>query len=168
MPNSNTRIFERGGLEDLWRRTLYTYLKRASPPPSLQIFDAPTREACVIRRPITNTPLQALVLWNDEQFVEASRVLAQRTIAEDAGDAAQIVTMFRRCTGREPDPEDLAQLQSALAHFRTRYADAPEDAAQLLQVGEAPVPEEIDPSELAAWTVIASSILSLHETITQD
>ncbi len=81
---------------------------------------------------------------------------------------AQIVTMFRRCTGRKPDPEDLAQLQSALAHFRTRYADATEDAAQLLEVGEAPVPEEIDPSELAAWTVIASSILSLHETITQD
>ncbi|MEE8155928.1 MAG: DUF1553 domain-containing protein, partial [Phycisphaerales bacterium] len=168
MPNSNTRIFERGGLEDLWRRTLYTYLKRASPPPSLQIFDAPTREACVIRRPITNTPLQALVLWNDEQFVEASRVLAQRTLAEGGGDVAQIMTMFRRCTGREPDPEDLAQLQSALAHFRTRYADAPEDAAQLLEVGEAPVPEEIDPSELAAWTVIASSILNLHETITQD
>ncbi len=108
------------------------------------------------------------MLWNDEQFVEASRVLAQRTLAEGAGDVAQIVTMFRRCTGREPDPEDMAQLQSALAHFRTRYAEAPEDAAQLLEVGEAPVPEEIDPSELAAWTVIASSILSLHETITQD
>ncbi len=108
------------------------------------------------------------MLWNDDQFVEASRVLAQRTLAEGAGDVAQIVTMFRRCTGREPEPEDLAQLQSALAHFRTRYADAPEDAAQLLEVGETSVPEEVEPSELAAWTVIASSILNLHETITQD
>ena len=168
MPSSNTRIFERGGLEDLWRRTLYTYLKRASPPPSLQIFDAPTREACVIKRPTTNTPLQALVLWNDEQFVEASRVLAQRTLAESGGDEAQIVSMFRRCTGHEPESDDLAQLQSALMHFRTRYADSPEDAAQLLEVGEAPVPPELDPAELAAWTVIASSILNLHETLTQD
>ncbi len=168
MPSSNTRIFERGGPEDLWRRTLYTYLKRASPPPSLQTFDVPTREACVIKRPTTNTPLQALVLWNDEQFVEASRVLAQRTLVEGGDDDTLIVSMFRRCTGREPDSDDLTQLLSALAHFRTRYADAPEDAAQLLEVGEAPVPSEIDPAELAAWTVIASSILNLHETFTQD
>ena len=168
MPNSNTRIFERGGLEDLWRRTLYTYLKRASPPPALQTFDAPTREACVVRRPITNTPLQALVLWNDEQFVEASRVLAQRTLAEEGDDETLIVSMFRRCTGHEPYSDDIAQLHSVLLHFRARYADAPEDASQLLEVGESPVASELDPAELAAWTVLASSILNLHETFTQD
>ena len=168
MPNSNTRIFERGGVQDLWRRSLYTYWKRASPPPALQTLDAPTREACVMFRPITNTPLQALVLWNDEQFVEASRVLAQRTLGESDDDETRLVTMFRRCTGRTPDGEDLTQLWAALRHFRARYEASPDDAAQLLEVGEAPVPPEVAAGELAAWTVVASSILSLHETITQD
>jgi hypothetical protein len=168
MPNSNTRIFERGGVEELWRRSLYTYWKRAAPPPALQTFDAPTREACVMRRPITNTPLQALVLWNDVQFVEASRVLAQRTLDEEGDEAARLVTMFRRCTGRTPDSEELSQLRAALDDFRTRYLASPEDADQLLAVGEAPRPEGVAPPELAAWTVVASSILSLHETITQD
>jgi hypothetical protein len=168
MPNSNTRNFVRGGTEDLWRRSLYTYWKRASPPPSLLTFDAPTREACVIRRPVTNTPLQALVLWNDVQYVEAARVLAQRTLDETGDDVARLRTMFRRCTGRTPDAEDLSQLREALAHFRTRYRAAPEDGARLLEVGEAPLPEGVAEDELAAWTVVASSVLSLHETITQD
>ena len=71
MPSSNTRRFERDNGEDLWRRSLYTYWKRAAPPPSMLTFDAPTREYCAgTRRISTNTPLQALVLWNDEQFVE--------------------------------------------------------------------------------------------------
>ena len=168
MPSSNTRIFQRGDMQDLWRRSLYTYWKRASPPPALQTFDAPTREACVIRRPVTNTPLQALVLWNDEQFVEASRVLAQRTLDGGGDEDSRIVTMFRRCTGHAPADEDLAQLRTALEHFRARYTASPEDAELLLAVGEAPRPEGIAPTELAAWTVIASSVLSLHETITQD
>ncbi|MHC5005263.1 MAG: DUF1553 domain-containing protein, partial [Planctomycetota bacterium] len=168
MPNSNTRIFERGGPEDLWRRTLYTYWKRASPPPALQTFDAPTREACVIRRPITNTPLQALVLWNDEQYVEASRVLAQRILREDTDETTRIVTLFRRCTGRVPDAGELTRMRAALGQFRARYEAAPEDATRLLEVGEAPAPDAVRPAELAAWTVVASSLLSLHETITQD
>jgi len=169
MPNSNTRIFARGGSDELWRRSLYTYWKRASPPPSLQTFDAPTREACVIRRPVTNTPLQALVLWNDVQFVEASRLLAQRTLTEIADDDDRIVTMFRRCTGRRPDAGDLAQLRAAVSHFRERYQERPEDATRLLEIGDAPWPEDfLAADELAAWTVVASSLLSLHETITQD
>jgi hypothetical protein len=168
MPNSNTRIFQRGGTEDLWRRSLYTYWKRASPPPAMQTFDAPTREACVMRRPITNTPLQALVLWNDEQFVEAARALAQRTLDEDGDEVARLVRMFRRCTGRTPDAEERAALRAALREFRARYASSPEDARGLLAVGETPRPEDIPPAELAAWTVVASSVLSLHETITQD
>jgi hypothetical protein len=168
MPNSNTRIFERGDTDHLWRRSLYTYWKRAAPPPSLQTLDAPTREACVVRRQITNTPLQALVLWNDEQFVEASRVLAQRTLTDLTGDDNRLVMMFRRCTGRTPDFDDVMQLRAALAHFRDRYAAAPDDAVALLEVGEAMGDDELAPDEVAAWTVLASAILSLHETITQD
>ncbi|NNF43891.1 MAG: DUF1553 domain-containing protein [Phycisphaerales bacterium] len=168
MPNSNTRTFQRGDEDELWRRSLYTYWKRASPPPSLQTFDAPTREACVVRRPITNTPLQALVLWNDEQFVEAARMLATRTLDDAPDDDTRLVRMFRRCTGRTPEPAELTLLRAGLAEFRTRYSAAPDDAEGLLAVGVAPRPEDVPPPELAAWTVLASSILSLHESITRD
>jgi len=165
---SNTRIFERGEGEALWRRSLYTYWKRAAPPPSLLTLDAPTREACVIRRTTTNTPLQALVLWNDEQFVEAARILAERTLRDGATDAERITTLMRRCTGRVPGEEELALLGAALAEFRARYAAAPEDATALLAVGEAPMSPDFAAEELAAWTLLASAVLNLHETITQD
>ena len=96
MPQSNTRTFQRGEGEDLWRRTLYTYWKRACPPPALMNFDAPTRESCSVRRATTNTPLQALTLWNDEQYVEAARALAQRTLAGSEDDRTRLKQMFRR------------------------------------------------------------------------
>jgi hypothetical protein len=165
MVQSNTRTFERGQDEDLWRRSLYTYWKRAAPPPAMLTFDAPTRESCVIRRAQTATPLQALVLWNDEQFVEAARVLAARTLAERADDPARLARMFLRCTGREPDADEAAALAAALDDFRARFAAAPEDARALVAVGEAPAPGEVEPAELAAWTMIASALFSLDATI---
>jgi hypothetical protein len=168
MLQSNTRIFERGDGPDLWRRSLYTYWKRASPPPSLLTFDAPTRESCVIRRPSTNTPLQALVLWNDEQYVEAARLLAQRTLGESQGDRERLIRMFRRCTGRAPEEPELRLISETLAAFRERYRQAPEDAARLLQVGEAPAAKELEATELAAWTMIANALLNLSATITQS
>jgi hypothetical protein len=167
MPQSNTRDFQRGGLEELWRRSLYTYWKRASPPPSMQMFDAPTREFCTIRRPVTNTPLQALVLWNDEQFVEAARALADRTMREDGDDEARLRLLYRRCTAREPDAAALARAVEALEAFRARYAASLEDASALVDVGESPLPEEVDRAELAAWTMLASAMLNLYETTTQ-
>ncbi|QDU68137.1 PSD1 and planctomycete cytochrome C domain-containing protein [Engelhardtia mirabilis] len=168
MLGSNTRLFERGTGEDLWRRSLYTYWKRAAPPPAMLTFDAPTRESCVIKRGVTNTPLQALVLWNDEQYVEAARKLAERSLAEAEGDAAVLTLMFRRCTGRAPERAELAILTAALDDHRARYAAAPEDAAALVAVGEAMLAEGApDPAELAAWTLVASAILNLHATITQ-
>lgn len=174
---SNTRDFERGQGDALWRRSLYTYWKRAVPPPSLLSFDAPTREFCVTSRSITNTPLQALVLWNDEQYVEAARVLAQRTLAEPLPQVEgvsgeldpkpiRITSMFRRCTGRAPEVEEMSALYAAFLGFEQRYREAPEDAALLLQAGEAMLPEEYDPASLAAWTLLANALLSLDETIT--
>jgi hypothetical protein len=130
-------------------------------------FDAPTRESCVVRRGITNTPLQALVLWNDVQFVEAARVLASRVRAGNADDDDALRDLCVRCTGRAPDAGDLDRLRGALAAFRARYAEQPADADALLAVGEAPSPTE-DAADLAAWTMIAGAVLSLHETITQD
>jgi hypothetical protein len=136
-------------------------------------FDAPTREVCTIRRTATNTALQALVLWNDEQFVEAARVLAQRTLTESTaqGDRVErnrLVSMFRRCTGRTPDETDLTLLERALAQFRERYRSAPADAARLVATGAAPMAKDVDAAELAAWTMIASSLLNLDATIVRS
>jgi hypothetical protein len=114
MVQSNTREYVVGQGSDLWRRSLYTYWKRACPPPTLLALDAPTREVCVVRRASTNTPLQALALWNDEQFVEAARGLAERTLQGPGDEEEKLATLFRRCTGRRPEPDELASLSGAL------------------------------------------------------
>lgn len=167
MLQSNTRDFERGDGDDLWRRSLYTYWKRAVPPPSLLTFDAPTRESCVVKRATTNTPLQALVLWNDEQYVEAARALAERTLQEADDDAARVTRMFRRATGRTLDDDEVARILAALDDYRARYADDEPAAASLTSVGEAMAPSDVAPAELAAWTLVANAALNLHETLTQ-
>ncbi len=168
MPASNTRIFARGDGPDLWRRSLYTYWKRACPPPALQTLDAPTREACVIRRATTNTPLQALVTWNDEQFVEAARELARHVLLLQGDDDSRLTLLFVSCTGRRPDSDELSLLRGGLADFRRRFADSPEDAGMLVTVGASPGPQDVPWSELAPWTLLANSVLNLHETITQN
>ncbi len=169
MPSSNTRVYERGMEADLWRRSLYTYWKRASPPPGLLTFDAPTREFCTIRRATTNTPLQALVLWNDEQYVEAARALAQRTLSAAArDDSERLSTLVRRCTGRAPDARQLQRLAESLAAFRARFASAVDDAKSLITVGASEPDASLDPVELAAWTMISSAILNLDATITKS
>ncbi len=167
MLQSNTRIFERGKGEDLWRRSMYTYWKRAAPPPSMLTFDAPTRESCTVRRTATSTPLQALALWNDEQFVEAARVLAQRTLKEPGDDRERLNRLITRCTGHAPNDKDLDALTIALTAFRDRLRANPEDATKIVAVGEAPTPTELDPSELAAWTMICNAALNLDACITR-
>ena len=165
---TNTGNFKRDSGDALYRRSIYTFWKKTSPPAQMQTFNAPTREFCVVSRDVTNTPLQALVLWNDEQFLEAARVLAQRTIAEAQGDDARITLIYRRCTGQAPGERAMRVLREALAHFEQRYADAPDDAKALLEQGDYPLPEAYDPAELASWMMIASSVLSLDETIVRD
>jgi len=165
---SNTRVYERGQGEDLWRRSLYTYWKRACPPASLLTFDAPTREFCTVRRLTTNTPLQALALWNDEQMVEAARTLAARTLLGSGDDDGRLLSLFRRCTARTPTPRELALLRDALESARARYMGAPEDADRLLAVGIAPIDPSLHRGELAAWTMVSSAMLSLYEVTTQE
>ena len=165
---SNTREFDPGPDAQMWRRSLYTYWKRACPPPSMLTFDAPTRESCTIRRETTNTPLQALVLWNDEQFVEAARLLAERTLLSPGTPDARLASLFQRCTGRSPRPDELTLLSSCLEDFQSRYDGAPDEARSLLQTGVAPQDMTLDPAELAAWTMVASAALNLHATITQS
>jgi hypothetical protein len=164
MVQSNTRVYQRGEGADLWRRSLYTYWKRACPPPALLTFDAPTRESCVVRRPVTNTPLQALVLWNDEQFVEAARALAARTLREERDDGRRVGRIFRRCTGREPDAQERDALLRALGDLRARFQGAEQDARALVEVGASPLPALPLP-ELAAWTLVASAVLNLDATL---
>ena len=168
MLQSNTRVYEQGMGEDLWRRSMYTYWKRAAPPPSMLTFDAPTREFCTPRRLATNTPLQALVLWNDPQFVEAARAAAERTLREQTDDAARIELIYRRATGETPSDRARAAMEETLARNRERFAAAPMDAEKLVSVGYAPRGTDIAAAELAAWTMLVNAVLSSDGTIVKD
>jgi hypothetical protein len=155
--------------KDLYRRSMYTFWKRTVPPPSLATFDAPDREKCTARRALTNTPLQALVLMNDPTYVEAARALAQRTLMEAGGNSAKRVQFaFRQATGRKPSPEEIQLLSSLAQKQETLYRRDKQRASELVHVGESPANAKLNPSELAAWTVVASSILNLDETITKE
>jgi len=168
LPASNTQTYERGKGEDLYRRSVYVYWKRAVPPPNLAAFDAPTREFCVVRRATTGTPLQALVLWNDPQFVEAARALAVRTLREAGDDATRLDVMYRRCTGRKAGQTELAILKRTLDGYRERYRSNAEDAAKLLDVGDMKAPGDLDKAEVASWAMTASVVMNLYDTTTQE
>ena len=169
MPSSNTRSYMEGGDEDQYRRSLYTYWKRAVPPPTMLTLDAPTREFCTTRRMTTNTPLQALVLWNDPQFVEAACAAAARSLeAPSSDDAHRIDTMVRSITGSTPNSPAKKALAEALVAFRTRYESTPEDAKALVTAGGSPLPTGIPLAELAAWTMLANTVLASDAAIVKD
>jgi hypothetical protein len=155
--------------KDLYRRTMYTFWKRTSPPPSLSTFDAPDREVCTVRRPRTNTPLQALVLLNDPTYIEAARKLAERLLARSEEDAgARISYAFRLATARAPTERERAILLDALEKQRGHYRAHPDAAARLLRVGESPADPKLDRAELAAWSMVSSILLNLDETVTKN
>ncbi len=158
------------GIEsDLYRRSLYTFWKRTVPHPAMITFDAPDREFCTVRRSRTNTPLQALTLWNEPGYLEAARRLAARMLRDAPGDdAARLAFGFQAATGRRPQPEEIAVLMRSLEKLRADFAAHPEDAAKLLAIGTSPVDPGIPATELAAVTSIASMILNLDETITKN
>ena len=152
----------------LYRRTLYTIRKRTSAPPSMLLFDSPTREICTVKRSNTNTPLQALALLNEVTFVEAARVLAQRMMKEGGNDVAQrLAWAFRQATLREPSAEELSVLKKSFERHLVTYRAAPQEAAKLIDAGDMPV-AAVDPIELAAYTVCANVILNLDEIITRN
>ncbi|MGV3661075.1 MAG: DUF1553 domain-containing protein, partial [Prosthecobacter sp.] len=153
--------------DGLWRRSLYSFWKRQAPPPALLTFDGPTREKCTARRARTNTPLQALVLLNDETYVEAARALATWALAQKGDDAARLAQAFRRVTSREPEKEELAMLTGLLGKQRARFAAQPEEARKLIAVGTTQHGRELDAVELAAWTVALHAVLNLDEVITR-
>ena len=169
MPQSNTRSYAQGQGDDLWRRSLYTYWKRASPPPSMLALDAPTREFCTVRRFTTNTPLQSLVLWNDPQFVEAARVTAERTLREPGDDHARLARLWTRVTGHPADDARVSMLAEALSAERLRWGGSgAADAAKLVEVGAAPLAPGLDAPEVAAWTMVCHAILASDASIVKD
>jgi hypothetical protein len=154
--------------DDLYRRSMYTFWKRTSPPPSLGTFDAPDREKCTARRLLTNTPLQALVLLNDPTYVEASRALAERMLKEGGNtDEDRIRFAFRLTVDRPPAAKEVEVLHSLETRELANYRQHPDAAKKLLAVGESPAPK-VDPAELAAMTTVASAILNLDETVTKE
>ena len=159
------RTYDQGHGEALHRRSLYTFWKRTSPPPTMMIFDAAKRDVCVVRRRATSTPMQALVLWNDPQFVEAGRVLAASLLQGQEDDAARVEELWVRCATRPPTTAERATTLELLADLRADYAANPEEAAAARAVGEAPVPEGLDPIEHAAWTLTAVTVFSHHASV---
>ena len=165
----NTQTYDQSTGEGLYRRSLYTYWKRQIPPPTMQLLDAPTRETCVLRRQRTNTPLQALALLNDVQFVEAARGLAARMIR--AGDERPRAARLRIQAGRHAIADHRAKSRRflrLLAAERAEFRAAPQRASALLNVGESPLPADIDPAELAAWTVVGNLLLNLDEVLSRE
>lgn len=152
--------------EDLYRRGLYTFIKRTVPPPAMAIFDASNRDLCEVKRPRTNTPLQALMMMNDPMVLEASRVLAARLLSEDSDVNDKISHAFRLIVCRKPLEEELALLTKA---YSAELANMTNDQAEaLLDVGEYPLTENVAHDQLAAMMLVVNTIYNLEETITKS
>ncbi|MEM1444293.1 MAG: DUF1553 domain-containing protein, partial [Verrucomicrobiota bacterium] len=155
--------------EKLYRRSIYTYWKRSSPPPAMIIFDAPNRETCVMQRPVTNTPLQALAAMNDVQMMEASRHLAERVLKEGGSNPITRASWaFELATAREPESGELATLLDVYEHSLARFTEEAEKSHALLSAGDSPRDETLPTNEHAAWTLVASMILNLDEVLTRN
>ena len=150
-----------------WRRSLYTYLKRQAPPPAFLTFDGITREKCVVQRTRTNTPLQSLVLLNDRTYLEAAQALANTVLTEHSDEAIGLTQMFRRVLLRLPTDDEAQLLKDLLHRQRQRFSTAPDAAKELLLEVAAVSDSKHTPEELAAWTVVAHTILNLDETVTR-
>lgn len=155
--------------DDLYRRSVYTWIQRSFPHPVLVNFDAPNRETCVAQRLVSNTPLQALTLLNETSFVEAARLFACRLLAAThPNDRDRLWEAFQQLLAREPLEEEAGILLALLATHRQHFEAQPEEAARLAAVGTAPCPEDLALSEVAAWTSVTRALLNLHETVTRN
>ena len=154
--------------EKLYRKSLYTYWKRAVNPPRQLIFDSSGREACSVSVRRTNTPLQALVLMNDVTFVEAARHAGAKALSFKGTDSDKLGELYRLVTASPMTPQSSAILKGNLEYFRNHFSANPSEAEALLTVGDSPVPEGLPPAEHAAWMSVAHLILNLDKTITVE
>ena len=157
--------------DKLYRRSLYTYNKRTIPPPTSLAFDVAPRDVCEVRRARTSTPLQALVMLNDVQILEASRVLAARVMEDGRRAGAspddQIAEAFRRITTRKPERAELQKLTELFRDTQDRYRQSPESAQKLLHTGRFPQQRQLDPATQAAMMLVVSAIFNLDEAMSK-
>ena len=165
MIGSNTREYKRDSGEALYRRSLYTFWKRAAPPASMDLLNAPNREFCTVRRERTNTPLQALVTLNDPQFVEAARALAQMTLKASGETDARLDFIAKRILCRPLRSEEVKIVQQSLETLLAHYRSQAGDAQKLMTVGESRPDATMDVPALAAWTMLANQLLNLDEVL---
>ena len=167
---SNTVRFKPDeGAEKIHRRTIYTFIKRTAPPPQMNVFDAPSRESCTVRRERTNTPMQALLLFNDPQYVETAIALAKRAM-DEAGDSPSetAARMLWLTLSRQPSEIEVASLVDGFQNDLKTFQSNPEDASKLLGLATFEIEEDIDPARLAAWTMTANLLLNLDEVVTKN
>ena len=167
MPSSNTKLYKPDSGENLYRRSIYTIWKRTAPPPSMELLNAPLRETFCVRRELTNTPLAAFVTMNDVQFVEAVRALAESALKAESDTTKRLDYLTMRLMARELDTSEKEIASVSLEQITEQFKAQPEEAAKLIGVGEKPADPSLAPEELAAWTVIASQMLNLDETLTK-
>lgn len=150
----------------LYRRGMYTLIKRTVPPPAMSIFDASNRDICEVKRLRTNTPLQALVMLNDPTVLEASRVLAAKLLADQSAPKEKIATAFRLIVSRRPSEKEI----EVLMNYYSRETGSMDEvtAKKTLAVGEYPLPEKYNAIELAAMMRVVSTIYNLEETVTKS
>ncbi len=169
MPESGTRVYVQDEGDSLYRRSMYTFWKRAAPPASMELLGAPSREVCTIRRERSNTPLQVLVMLNDPQFVEASRAIAQLAIAQSDDEATRLQFIAGRLLSRPLTTSELSILGHAITGLNDHFEADPQAATDLLSVGESDISgrESADfaAAPLAAWTMLASEMMNLDETL---
>ncbi len=153
--------------KDLYRKSMYSFWRRTSPPPSMTTFDAPSREFCLARRESTATPLQALTLLNDPQFVEAARVLAERLLKEETEESKGIERGFRLMTSRRPSPRELELLTSLYREECQRFENQLEAAKKFVAIGEAVRDETLPLHHVAAMTIVMQALMSFDECVTK-
>jgi hypothetical protein len=166
---SNTRYYKQDTGSALYRRSLYTFIKRTAPPPYMSNFDAPNREQFCSRRDRTDTPLQALQLMNDVQHFEAARAFAERII-QDGGKTPEerITFLYRTVLSRTPEADELKIVREEFEKHLARYEKDVEAANEVVDAGESEPNRDLNPTVVAAWTLTANMILNLDETVTRN
>ena len=162
LPEGNTRIYKQDTGDNLYRRSIYTFWKRQAAPAAMEIFNAPSREICTVRRDRTDTPLQALVTLNDPQFIEAARHLAQASLAHKTG---RLDFMAERLLARPLTAKERKIVEAGLGDLLAHYQQAPQEAEKLLAVGDSKPDANLDPPTLAAYTMVANELMNLDETL---
>ena len=173
MPSSYPNVFQPDTGDKIYRRSVYTFWKRGLPPPQMTIFDAPTRESCIARRERTNTPLQALLLMNEEQHFAGAMHFAYSLMQQpELTDEDRMAVAFETITAREPDEQTLDQLRSSRQEFRELYINDPAATSAMIAASKDPgiaaITGEEQAAELASWTMLTHSLLNLDVTKTRE